>query len=184
VRHPDRVRLFVALVPPPAAVAELVAATRDLPVSGLRPVRPQQWHLTLAFLGEVDDATRAELVVRLGRVARRHPPPELALSGGGRFAEHVLWAGVQGDRTGLRRLCDSVRAAARRCGIATDQRPYRPHLTIARGAGADLRPLTQHLHGFTGSTWAARELHLVRSRLGAGPGGTSRHEVVSSWPLG
>jgi 2'-5' RNA ligase len=183
-RDDGRVRLFVALLPPPEAVADLVTVTRALPAVGLRWVRPAQWHLTVAFLGEVDGRTCVDLVERLGRAARRHPPLTVSFGGAGRFGDHVLWADVHGDRVGLRRLAASVRAAARRCGLPTEERPYRPHLTLARGAGADLAPLVDRLHGFAGRPWTASDLHLIHSDLGAGPGGTARHEGVATWPLG
>lgn len=179
-------RCFVALVPPADALAELGAVLDTLPAEPrLRWTRPEQWHLTLAFLAEVDDHTRGRLVERLTRVARRHPPPLLSLAGGGRFGDRVLWTGVDGDRAALRRLVDSVRAAVRRCGLPVDERPHRPHLTLARGRtpAPDLEPLVAALHGFVGSTWAATELHLVRSHLGEGPGGGARHETVATWEL-
>jgi RNA 2',3'-cyclic 3'-phosphodiesterase len=179
-------RLFVALAPPAEAVAQLAAVLRDLPPEPrVRWTRSEQWHITLAFLAEVDDRTRAELVERLGRVAGRHPPLSLALAGGGRFGGQVLWTRIDGDRMPLRRLANAVRAAARRSGLPTEQRPYRPHLTLARSAepAPDLRPLVAALQGFAGSTWPATELYLVRSHLGAGPGGTARHETIATWPL-
>jgi 2'-5' RNA ligase len=109
---------------------------------------------------------------------------DLALGGAGRFGDRVLWTRVH-TPDGLRALAASVGAAARRCGIAVDERPYRAHLTLARGRlGTDLRPAVEALRGFTGTVWTADALHLVRSRLGAGPGGTAVHEVVETWPLG
>jgi 2'-5' RNA ligase len=179
-------RLFVALVPPAEALAELAAAVDALPdTPGVRWTRTEQWHVTLAFLAEVDDRTRDALVERLARVARRCAPLTLALAGGGRFGSQVLWTRVDGDRAALRRLVDGVRAAARRCGLPTDARPYRPHLTLARGGrpAADLAPLAAALSGFAGRSWSAADVHLVRSELGAGPGGTARHETVATWPL-
>jgi RNA 2',3'-cyclic 3'-phosphodiesterase len=178
-------RLFVALVPPADALAELAAAVDALrSTPGLRWTRPEQWHVTLAFLAEVDDRTRAALVPRLERAAHRHAPLTLALAGGGRF-DQVLWTRVDGDRVALRRLAESVRAAARRCGLPIDARRYRPHLTLARmGRPApDLVPITTALDGFAGRPWTASDLHLVRSVLGAGPGGTAHHEPLASWPL-
>jgi RNA 2',3'-cyclic 3'-phosphodiesterase len=66
-----------------------------------------------------------------------------------------------------------------------EDRPYRAHLTLARArTGADLRTVAALLGEFTGSRWTADALHLVSSRLGAGPGGTAAHDVVRSWPLG
>ena len=179
-------RLFVALVPPADALDELAAAVEALRAPpGLRWTRPEQWHVTLAFLAEVDDRTREALTPRLERVAHRHAPPTLALAGGGRFGRQVLWTRVDGDRAALRRLADAVRAAARRCGLPVDARPYRPHLTLARASrpATDLTPLAAALDGFAGRPWSASDLHLVRSVLGAGPGRTAHHEPVASWPL-
>jgi 2'-5' RNA ligase len=212
------VRAFVALIPPAGALAELADAVAPVRAShpDLRWTPAAQWHLTLAFLGEVDDGVLPDLTRRLARAARRHPPVQLALAGGGRFGDRVLWTrvhpgppsgesrvpprrvaqlgpasrasgyGARSDGLGaLARLAASVAAAARRCGIPVDDRPYRPHLTLARGReGADLRPAVATLSAFAGSSWTAEELHLVRSRLGAGPGGTAAHEVVGTWPLG
>jgi len=179
-------RLFVALVPPADALAELATAVEALPATpGVRWTRSAQWHVTLAFLAEVDDRARGALTERLGRVAHRHAPPTLAFAGGGRFGKQVLWTRVDGDRPALVRLADAVRAAARRCGLPTESRPYRPHLTLARAGhpAPDLAPLATALGGFTGRPWTAADLHLVRSELGAGPGGTAKHETLATWPL-
>src|SRR5262249_58019236 len=75
-------RLFVAIGLPHEAAGEL-----DEVVAPLRPAWPElrwtgrdAWHLTLAFLGEVDQAVIARLAVRLERAARRHPSLSLHLS--------------------------------------------------------------------------------------------------------
>ncbi|MBP2369083.1 RNA 2',3'-cyclic phosphodiesterase [Pseudonocardia parietis] len=180
-------RLFVAVTPPPDAIDELRSATAALRTGSeqLRWSAPEQWHLTLAFLGEVDDRARQDVVERLGRAAARHGPCTLSLAGAGRFGQRVLWTRVHGDVDRLRRLAASVRAAARRSRIAVEDRPYRPHLTLARARGdADLRPAVAALSGFAGREWTADELHLVHSRLGAGPDGRAHHELLRSWSLG
>jgi RNA 2',3'-cyclic 3'-phosphodiesterase len=174
------------VTPPPETVDELRSATAAARSAypQLRWTRPDQWHLTLAFLGEVGDAARADLTARLGRTAARHQPMRLALHGAGRFGDRVLWTRVTGDVVALRGLAASVRAAARRAGVDVEERPYRAHLTLARGHdGTDLRPLVDALADFAGGEWTAGELHLVRSHLGAGPGRTSRYEPLESWPL-
>ena len=61
--------------------------------------------------------------------------------------------------------------------------PPPPHPRPRRTPAPDLAPLVAALEGFTGSTWLATELHLVRSRLGAGPGGTAQHETLATWEL-
>jgi RNA 2',3'-cyclic 3'-phosphodiesterase len=179
-------RLFVAVTPPQEVVDELWTATAG-PRSArpdLRWTRPEHWHLTLAFLGEVNDRARLDLAARLARAAARHPPLQLALYGAGRFGDRVLWTRVTGDVQPLQRLAATVRAAARRARLTIEDRPYRPHLTLARAREhADLKPVVAALAGFAGRGWTADELHLVRSHLGAGPDRTPRHEVLESWPL-
>jgi 2'-5' RNA ligase len=181
------VRLFVALTPPGEVVEELKASTAALHelAPDLRWTRPEHWHVTLAFLGEVGDDVIAELARRLNRAAARYPPLSLSLGGGGRFGHQVLWTRVHGDRDVLRRLAGSVQAAARRCRLPVEQRPYRPHLTLARaGAATDLRPLVERLTSWQGQPWAATRLYLVRSRLGAGSDGSALHEPIAGWPFG
>jgi 2'-5' RNA ligase len=179
-------RLFVGLTPPSEIIEGLRVVTTGLRdcAPELRWTRPEQWHLTLVFLGEVGDDVVDELARRLSRVAFRHPPLSLALGGGGRFGHRVLWTGVQGHRDGLRRLATSTQAAAHRCRLPVEYRPYRPHLTLARAdAGTDLRPLVERLARWQGSSWVATQLQLVHSRLGAGPNSSALHEPIASWPL-
>lgn len=181
------VRLFVALQLPTACIDAVAAAVDDVRGAAheLRWAPPEQWHLTLAFLGEVDERVRPDLEVRLARSAARHAPLDLTLAGAGRFGNRVLWLGVDGDTAGLRHLAVSVRAAARRARLSVEDRPYRPHLTLARARGpaADLRPVVQRMAGFVGPAWTADAVHLIRSYLGAGAGKTARHETVASWPF-
>jgi len=187
-------RLFVALTPSAAVVQELRAATMPLRCpeptprpepSALRWTRPEQWHLTLAFLGEVDDKSAAELARRLARVAARAHPLALSLGPAGRFGNRVLWTRVRGDTDALHRLAEAVRAAAGRARLAVEDRPYRPHLTLARARNeVDLRPLVTSLAEFASSPWTAEHLHLVRSQLGGGPEGTAEYVRQASWPLG
>lgn len=175
-------RLFVALVPPDRVldeVARAAGAVSDLAPT-LRWARREQWHVTLAFLGEVDESKLPELTERLGRAAHRHGPMNLGFAGAGRFDGRVLWTAVRGDRDRLERLAQSIAAAARRSGIDVDERPFKPHLTLARSkVPTDLRPLVTALHDFESSAWTATDVHLVRSTLGAMP----TYETLAQWPL-
>jgi RNA 2',3'-cyclic 3'-phosphodiesterase len=176
-------RLFVAVVPPPDALAEFAALVGRLreQAPSLRWAAPEQWHLTLTFLAAVEPAVVDELRTRLERAARRHPPGPISLAGGGRFGDRVLWCGIAGDRGGLIRLAAATTAAAVRTNLLVDDRRYRPHLTLARSpGGADLRPLVGACRGFAGRLWRPSEIRLVRSRLGP----PTTHEVLDLMPLG
>ena len=181
-------RLFVAIALPHEAASEL-----DEVVAPLRPAWPDlrwtgrdAWHLTLAFLGQVDESVTTELAVRLERAARRHPYLSLSLAGAGAFPAanraRVLWTGIQGDRRALGLLASSASAGAQRAGArpANSGRGYQPHLTLARcRAPADVNSLVGTLAGFAGTPWVATEIHLIHSRLSAQP----RYEVIGTWPL-
>jgi RNA 2',3'-cyclic 3'-phosphodiesterase len=181
-------RLFVAVVPPDEVLAELAAAVTPLRAGRpeLRWTGPADWHLTLAFLGEVTEAVLPELSVRLARAARRHPAQRLAVRGAGAFPRAaratLLWAGIDADARALAALAASVAAGARRAGAPPpdEGRRYRPHITIARcrepGGVGDL---TAALAGFASTSWVAAEIRLIRSNLRSEP----RYSDLGRWPL-
>jgi RNA 2',3'-cyclic 3'-phosphodiesterase len=144
--------------------------------------------VTLAFLGQVDEAAAARLLPRLERAARRHHQVRLAFAGAGAFPTaaraNVLWGGLSGDRGALARLAESVAAGASRAGAPPPDkgRRFQPHLTLARcRMPADVTGLVAALDGYQGQPWTADRLHLVRSRLGATE--HPRYTSLASWPL-
>jgi 2'-5' RNA ligase len=94
-------RLFVALVPPEEAMEHLAEHLEPRVAAGpdLRWTDPHQWHVTLAFLGEVAEWRLDDLESGLGAVASRYAAPTLSVAGAGAFpnpyAARVLWAGVE-----------------------------------------------------------------------------------------
>jgi 2'-5' RNA ligase len=182
-------RLFVAILPPQEALDEVAAAAEPLRQAApdLRWSGRQQWHLTLAFLGEVTERVLPELTARLERAAGRHPALDLAFAGGGAFPAarraRVLWAGVRADNKALAALAASVAASARRAGAPPpdEGRKYHPHLTLAHcRRPADVSALVGSLAAFTGNGWSARSVALMSSHLGSGP---PQHEELARWPL-
>jgi 2'-5' RNA ligase len=181
-------RLFVALVPPPAALDDLDAACAPLRCgrADLRWTSRELWHVTLAFLGEVSEETLPELLPRMERAARRHRVFALSLAGGGAFSSatraNVLWCGLSGDRQALGELAMSVKAGALRAGAAPDEKKhFRPHMTLARcRAPVDARGIVAALSGYQGPSWAVEEIYLVRSTLGSPQ---PRYETQETWKL-
>ncbi|GGS72750.1 RNA 2',3'-cyclic phosphodiesterase [Planobispora rosea] len=196
-------RLFVGLLPPRPVLDELARALGPHRAAWprLRWIDQENWHLTLAFLGEVPEEVLPGLETRLGRAASRYAPMTLAFTGAGAFPSarraRVFWSGLRegggggsrDDGTGTRgrsplvRLAESLAAGARRAGAVQvdESKRFRPHLTLARSREeTDVRALVGAFEGFAGSPWEAESVHLVRSHLGAGV----RYEPIAEWPLG
>lgn len=133
-------RLFVA-VGLPDDVLSLVDALPRPGVVGVRWTTRAQWHVTLRFLGRVDDALVDDVVGALRSV--EVPPGAVATLGPAtaRFGQRVVQVPVDG----LGALAARVVEATASFGEAPEDRPFRGHLTLARvgrGAGrVDLRPL-------------------------------------------
>jgi 2'-5' RNA ligase len=183
-------RLFVAVVPPRPVLLELRAALSTLPHTdgNLRWTHPESWHITLAFLGEVPKESLPELVERMARSASRATPMELAVAGGGQFDSQVLWAGIQGDRDRLGRLSEAVAAAARRCRVRVDERPFRPHVTLALARPTpedpvDLRPYVERMAAFRTPRWLVKEMELFESMPSGTPGRPPVYLSRGRWPL-
>jgi 2'-5' RNA ligase len=181
-------RLFVAVAVPGTVTGELEAAVAPLRSSwpSLRWTGRDAWHLTLAFLGEVNEVVATRLAPRMERAAARHSRLALSLAGSGAFPgadrAHVLWTGVQGERRGLKALAESVAAGAGRAGAppAEEGRVFQPHLTLARSrAAVDVRTLVAELSDYAGNPWTAEEIYLIRSR----PDSRPRYETLGTWPL-
>ncbi|MFF6908898.1 RNA 2',3'-cyclic phosphodiesterase [Streptomyces sp. NPDC012389] len=182
------IRVFLALAPPDDAKDELERALRPAyeAYPRLRWNRIEDWHITLAFLGELPLTTVPLLMPRLAELATRHRPLRLALRGGGHFDERVLWSGIEGDLEGLHRLATDVREVVRACGVSFPDRPLRPHLTLARSRRGDHSAVVEVVEGlaaFSGRVWEAGRLHLVGSNIGRGPG-LIRYRDIEAWSFG
>ena len=133
------VRLFIAAELPDAFredMARIGAAALALGIRGVRPVRAENAHLTLKFLGEVG-ADRVEDVLASMRLAAARSAPFSLRSGKlGAFpnadAPRVLWLGVDGGLAALRRLRDDLEDALAAIGFRRDRRGFAPHVTAAR----------------------------------------------------
>lgn len=124
-------RLFIAIELSDDIKTALGRLRSDIP--GARWVPADQIHLTLAFLGEVDEATTERLS---GELLQIHAPEfKLRFTGTGCFPgrsrPRVLWIGLEPEPR-LNILAASVRTAVLSCGIPQEERPFSPHITLAR----------------------------------------------------
>ena len=120
-------RLFLAIQLSPAVREALLTAQADLRRQGRGSFPPpENLHLTLAFLGETDRLDQASAA--LHAVSSR--PFSLAVGGPpGHFGD-LWWAGVRGDPA-LEDLALSLQADLRARGFRLEDRPFRPHITLA-----------------------------------------------------
>jgi 2'-5' RNA ligase len=193
LRHTGHMRLFVGVAPPQHVVDDLEAfleVRREL--ASFRWTLPEQWHLTLAFMGTFPERRLDDLVERLGRAAHRRTPFELAFAGGGAFPNaaraKVLYVDMRADddaRTELNRLATGARAAATKAGGEVDGGRFRAHLTLARlGRPDEVSNWVRLLDAYAGPAWTVDELALIESHLGEGPRRRPRYEVLETFPLG
>jgi 2'-5' RNA ligase len=186
-------RLFVAVRPPAEALAELGELVDRLATfrAGARLADRAHWHLTVAFLGDVPETRVPDVSAALTAAAGPATPLRLRLAGGGRFGRGrfaVLWAGVDGADDGalgaFAGLARGVRRQLRRARLPYDDKPFRPHLTLARPGDkvgpAELAADLDLLRGFTGVPFPVDRLLLFRSELGPHP----VHQLLSEHLLG
>ena len=173
----EGVRMFAALVPPEPVVEDLAEflAPRQEAEPGFRWTVPEQWHVTLAFMGSVTDRILDDLVERLGRAAARRSPLDLTLVGGGAFPNparaKVLFAAVDADgrEADLRHLAVGARAAATKAGADAEGGRFHPHVTLARiGRPAEVTRWLRVLEGLPRADLAGDRGHPDRVAPGRG----------------
>jgi RNA 2',3'-cyclic 3'-phosphodiesterase len=187
-------RLFASLAIPDEVREELhawwEAANVDFHPAIWRDVPPRNWHLTLAFFGDVDGRDTDDLAEALADCARRHAPLQLGVHGFGAFPSlmrpRVLWAGVvdaEGALSRLSRCCRLAGHATVRKRSAKDE-PFRGHVTLAR-ASQMVPPIEaevlQAMPEVPQLSWTAGTLHLMQSILR--PEG-AQYRILEAFPLG
>lgn len=133
-------RAFIALDIPQALREDVAALARQLKTSVRgRFVPRENYHVTIAFLGDVIERELADAMLALDEAASRFAPVELAPDGLGKFGranDATLWLGFTQDPK-LMELAAFVREGLDDAGVNYDSKPFVPHLTIARRAALD-----------------------------------------------
>jgi 2'-5' RNA ligase len=161
------------------ALKGVASAERD----DLRWIDPQEWHLTLAFMGPTAEEEIPRLIEALNDVASNHAPFTIPTGGLGAFPSRrevrIMWYGLA-DRS--RRLAEL--AIAVRIAVNTETAsPFRAHLTLARARGdrGVAVPAATWKVPMPAGQLAVEQLVLYRSHLGAGP---ASYEILAAAPLG
>jgi 2'-5' RNA ligase len=133
-------RIFIAVDIPDEARRIIAAYIEDLrrrfPNARVGWERPEKFHLTLKFIGQIDDKTLEELCRAVGEAVIRTNRFEAILGGTGLFPStknpRVLWIGLSGDDGEIASLAKVIDGVCEQFGIETEKRKFHPHLTIGR----------------------------------------------------
>jgi 2'-5' RNA ligase len=194
-------RLFIALPLSDDVISRLIRqrarALRGIEPSmqrAVQPVRPEAMHLTLAFLGDVEEKHGITIAEQLRRACDGTPPLALQAQGLGCFPNEqrprVLWASVGGDISLLAHVQKDIVSRITKFCPALDQKPFKPHLTLARfrteraperDAFVPLQESIEATRGQTFVSWTAHEILLMHSELR--PDG-ARHRILDKAVLG
>ena len=171
----DAVRAFIAIELSEAvrlAIREFIDEFRKC---GVRAswVKPENLHLTLRFLGDVDEATLAGLGNSLARAYRGTEPFCLEVAGAGCFPNprrpSVLWVGVPDAPEALWTVQGIAEAAARECGLKAEAKTYKPHITVARirdsRGGESFSKRLDEAHAFRAGEFSVQSMSLFSSTL-------------------
>jgi 2'-5' RNA ligase len=183
-------RTFIAIDLSPEIKSRLTALVERLaPLScDIKWVRQDSMHLTLKFLGEVDDRQAALVEELLRTIVPKYEAVPMTFKGTGMFppgskSPRVLWAGAEAGPS-LVPLQEEVEGGCEKLGFSREGRPFRPHLTLGRvkspsGLGPVLREFEQSCDESFGEM-LVRRLTFFQSRLR--PGG-AEYSVLKEFPL-
>ncbi|GGA47664.1 RNA 2',3'-cyclic phosphodiesterase [Paenibacillus physcomitrellae] len=181
-------RVFVA-VPLPDRIKQQLAAWCENQQSKLlfkKWVYHEDFHITVQFLGDIHPAKVPEIQHALSTAAAGIAPFRVKLAGTGIFGRpvqpRVLWAAVKEGREGLDRLHAAVTANLAPLGFIPEERPYSPHVTLARQflSGQQEAEAGFQAEEAEFGSWEAASVVLYRTRMGRQP----MYEVVAEAAFG
>ena len=170
-------RYFLALVPDAAARIVLAGLA---PVEPARRVHPDDLHLTLGFLGELRAPSPERLLEALAPACRGRGALDVVLE------RRETWPGprsdcVAGEVPQVAALAAALWQALAAFGYRADPRPFRAHVTLARGLPQSVGETVGPLPAPIG--WTSREFLLMASAADAGPAGSARYRILGRCPL-
>jgi 2'-5' RNA ligase len=180
--NPEQIRSFIAIELPEEAKKGLARLRKELERDEHRFVKwvdPGGIHLTLKFLGNIPAKRVTEITEAMKEAMQGTSPFHLEISGLGAFPSlrqpRVLWVGVGGEIDKLSRLQQNTDSALAALGFAKEERPFVPHLTLARIREGPSAPERRSFSELVGSTTfedkypvEVEAIRLMRSQLTRG----------------
>ena len=178
-----KIRLFIAIDLPEDIIELIGGMGRSIP--GSRPVKPDQLHLTLRFIGEVDHGLFFDIQEQLQQV--RFAPFTISLQGVGHFpprgTPRVIWAGIT-PISELVRLKKKIDSQLKHCGLAPEKRKFSPHITLTRLKKPSMKRVSEFIAGnnlFKSHGFSVDCFHLYSSHLTKNG---AIHTIEASYDLG
>jgi 2'-5' RNA ligase len=134
----EQIRSFIAIEMPPEVRKSLFRLQQSLKAGGqqIKWVEPENLHLTLQFLGNIDSAKVGAITSAIEKVAAGIRHFQIEVGGLGVFPDarrvNVIWVGLAGDLEKLDKLQKNIEAELTPLGFPPETRPFTPHLTIGR----------------------------------------------------
>jgi len=185
------IRSFLAFELPLEIREQIRAVSKELQKSRMpvRWVKVENIHLTVIFLGSVNEDTIDDIKEKVYYVVKRFSTIKTKLDGVGVFPHwrrpRVIWVGLGGEIERLSNLRDDLQAELTVLGLREEKRPFRPHLTIGRIKGIvdrdeELKSILDRYHGLTSDLHHLNEFILFKSDLK--PDGPV-YTKMAVWPL-
>lgn len=175
-------RLFTGIRLPPSLCQHLHRLHGG--IEGARWTHIDDYHVTLSFIGNVDEATAEDIDEALADI--RVPSFNLTLKGTGIFSKGdnagYLWMGVEHNEA-LHRLKEKVDRALESRHLPVDKRKYTPHVTMARLKNSDNAKIAEFMQAhnlFASAPFAVDEFILYQSHNGKEG---ARYEELATYPL-
>jgi RNA 2',3'-cyclic 3'-phosphodiesterase len=168
------IRAFIAVEIDHTVIQRITDITHELKpkIPDIRWTSPDNWHLTLKFLGAIDEKQIDSIGQALERELSLFPRCTINAKGLGVFPDarrpRVLWVGIQGNP--LAGLAESVETALAPLGFAKEKRVFTPHLTIGRWRegkhrNQELEPALEHWKAYDSGRSKVEEVTLFQSVL-------------------
>lgn len=169
-------RTFAALALPASLreqLGEWIKVTQD-ELTFRKWIHPQDIHITLQFLGSTTEEQLKKVIRVLKKLCKEQVSFELSVDGLGTFGKsnqpRIFWAGVGGQLDELRKLQKKVTTVLTLIGFPSEDRPYKPHITLARKyASADFDQKLLAVQTIENFKWTADRIVLYESIMGQEP---------------
>jgi 2'-5' RNA ligase len=185
------IRSFLAFELPDKIKKEVTRISGEIKKTGLNAgwVKPGNIHLTVIFLGDIDEKDIPDIISSMDNMVVKHEPIDILLGGMGLFPDirkpRVLWLGLNGEIERLSSLRDDLQKPLELYGVKQEKRSFKPHLTLGRfrkpvKEKSLLQRVLEDYGDISGPDGRLDELMLFKSEL---KHGGSVYTKLHSWPL-